>query len=109
MIFQALFLVASLGAMGGIFAKRKKGELSFRSSFFWILLWIAADVAVFWPNTTTIIANILGIGRGTDLVLYVSVVLVFFILFRLHVKLEVINRDITKVARRDALREEKNV
>lgn len=105
MIFQVLFIVASLGAIWGIFSKRKKGELSMRSSFFWVLLWIAADVAVFWPNTTTVIANTLGIGRGTDLVLYVSVVLVFLMLFRLHVKLEAMNRDITKVVRDKALKD----
>lgn len=105
MIFQIVFIVASLGAIGGIFAKRKKGELSLRSGFFWTLLWIAADVAVLVPNATTVIANTLGIGRGTDLALYVSVVLVFFILFRLHVKLEALNRDITKVVRDKALKD----
>ena len=70
---------------------------------FWILFWLAADVAVLWPNSTTVLANALGIGRGSDLVLYISLAALFYLLFRLHVKVESINRDVTKVVRDKAL------
>jgi hypothetical protein len=106
MLFQALFLAASLVAMLGILAKKKQDVLTMRGSLFWLLLWIAADVAVLQPSAVTVMANALGIGRGTDLVLYFSVVLVFVILFRLHVKLERLQRDLTKVVRQQALEEE---
>jgi len=58
---------------------------------------------VWWPDSTVIVANYLGIGRGTDLILYISLAVIFFILFRLHVKIESIGRDITKVVRKDSL------
>ena len=34
---------------------------------------IAGVGAVLWPSSTTVVANAVGVGRGTDLVLYVSV------------------------------------
>lgn len=105
MFFQLFFILASLEGLSAIAVKHKRGEMSMRSAFFWGLLWVAADIAVLWPNTTTIIANTLGVGRGTDLVLYLSVVLVFVVLFRLHVKIEGIQRDVTKVVREKALQQ----
>lgn len=37
-------------------------------------LWFAAATAVLWPGITIKIANSLGIGRGTDLVLYLFII-----------------------------------
>jgi len=70
---------------------------------FWMFFWVLADVVVFFPDSTTLFANRLGIGRGSDLITYVSLALVFFVLFRLHVKLHEIQRDITSLVRKDAL------
>jgi len=58
-----------------------------------------------FPDSTTLFANRLGIGRGSDLITYVSLAIVFFVLFRLHVKLHEIERDITSVVRKDALKD----
>jgi len=38
-----------------------------------ILVWLAAAVAIAWPRLTTELAIVLGIGRGTDLVLYIFI------------------------------------
>lgn len=102
-IFQLFFLLVSLGIILHVWQKKKIGILSPRGSWLWVVCWILADIAVLFPQSTTVIANHFGIGRGSDFVLYSSIGLMFFILFRLHVKLEVINREITKVVRRDAL------
>ena len=60
-------------------------------------------MAFWWPNGTTILANNLGIGRGADLILYISIVILFYLVFKLHVKLESVGRDIAKVVRQDSL------
>jgi hypothetical protein len=105
MIFQILIVLFSIFAIASLFSRAQKSKMSFRSTAFWIFFWIVGDIAVLWPNSTTILANILGIGRGTDLVLYVSVVVLFFLLFRLHIKIESISRDVTKVVRKNAIDE----
>ena len=102
-IFQLLFLLFSLIVIGSVVRKKKEGGLSIRGAIFWILFWLAADAAVLYPDAITLLANRFGIGRGADFVLYISIALMFFLLFRLHIKVEAIGRDVTTVVRRDAI------
>lgn len=107
MIFQALIVFCSLVAIFSIFFRRQKDGLGLRGTAFWILFWLGVDLVVLFPNSMTILANELGIGRGTDLVIYVAVLTLFFILFRLHVKIEASSRQITKIVRKNAIDEVK--
>jgi len=103
-LFQLLFTIFSLFAIITVVRQRKQGLLSHAWTLFWIGFWILADVVVFIPDSITIFANKLGIGRGTDLITYVAFALIFFVLFRLHVKLHEIQRDVTTAVRKDALK-----
>ena len=103
-LFQTLFSLFALFAIISVLGKKRSGLLSTGGTVFWILFWLLAVVFVWWPSSTVILANFFGIGRGSDLVLYVSLAVVFFILFRLSVKIEGLNRDITKVVREKSLK-----
>ncbi len=104
-IFQILFILFSLFAIGTVMKRKKEGLLSKAGTAFWSAFWLLADVVVLMPDSTTVFANKLGIGRGTDLITYIAIAIIFFVLFRLHVKLHELQRDITKVVRSDALDE----
>lgn len=104
-IFQLLFSLFALFAVASVYAKKHSGLLGVGSAIFWIFFWLIAIIFVWWPNALTVVANSLGIGRGTDLVLYVALAVVFYLLFRLSVRLEFINRDLTKVIRDRSLSE----
>jgi hypothetical protein len=105
LLFQFIFLIFSMVVIGGIIQKKRAGHLGPKGAFFWILFWLFAVGAVLWPNSTTIIANKFGIGRGTDFVLYVSMALIFYLLFKMNVKIESVGRDITRVVRKKAIDE----
>ena len=107
--FQLVFLVFSLVALWGVFEKLQNGSLSSRGALFWALLWIIADGVVLFPESATILGNQLGIGRGADFVLYIAIVVILFVLFRLQVKIESMNRDMTKIVREKALRDKEPV
>ncbi|MBI5222071.1 MAG: DUF2304 domain-containing protein [Candidatus Magasanikbacteria bacterium] len=102
-IFQLLFILFPLFAIISVIKRKREGLLGPRGTIFWVLFWLAAAVFVWWPDSTTIVANKFGIGRGADLVFYVSLVVIFYILFKLNVKLESVGRDVTKVVRNKAL------
>jgi len=102
-LFQILFILFALFVVVVVFRKRREGLLGPKGVIFWTLFWALAVVAVLWPDSTTVLANYLGIGRGTDFIVYVSLATMFFILFRLHIKVESIGRDVTKVVRKEAL------
>ncbi|PIR03227.1 MAG: hypothetical protein COV60_01425 [Candidatus Magasanikbacteria bacterium CG11_big_fil_rev_8_21_14_0_20_43_7] len=104
-IFQLLFMLFSLFALGNVIRRKHERLLSVLGTCFWSGFWILADIVVLFPDSMTLFANKLGIGRGTDFVSYVAFALIFFVLFRLHIKLHEIQRDITNVVRKEALEE----
>ena len=62
---------------------------------FWSLLWIAVLIVLFLPQTTDILATKLGIGRGDDVVIYGSLVIMYYMGYRVYVKIESLEREIT--------------
>ena len=51
----------------------------------WLFIWVLALVIIWYPKITTYFATLVGIGRGADLVIYISVVEIFYLMFRLFV------------------------
>jgi len=105
-LFQILFVLFAILAIVGVIKKKKDGLLGPKGIVFWILFWLVAVVAVLWPNSTVIVANAFGIGRGTDFVLYIAMAVLFYLVFKLHIKLESVGKDITKVVRKETLDKE---
>ncbi|OGH69552.1 MAG: hypothetical protein A3C90_00355 [Candidatus Magasanikbacteria bacterium RIFCSPHIGHO2_02_FULL_51_14] len=106
-LFQSLFIIFALVAVGSVIRRSKDDMLGPKAMIFWILFWLAAIVVVLWPESASKIAEFFGIGRGADLVVYASLAIVFYLLFKLNVKLDSLNRDITKVVRKNALEKSK--
>lgn len=75
-----------------------------RVGFAWGLLWIAAAVAIAKPDLTATVARALGIGRGTDLVLYFAILFMIFGFFAVYVRLRRMESYLTKVVRELAIR-----
>ena len=75
-----------------------------RVGFAWGMLWIAAAVAIARPELTATIARALGIGRGTDLVLYVAILAMVFGFVAVYVRMRRIESDLTKIVRELAIR-----
>ncbi|GAB2851137.1 DUF2304 domain-containing protein [Pseudoduganella ginsengisoli] len=58
---------------------------------------------VWWPDDSTRLAHMLGVGRGADLVFYVWVVLSFGIFINIHSKLRQNQQQLTELARHLAI------
>ncbi len=69
----------------------------------WSLLWIAGAVLVLWPGVSSRLAAAVGVGRGVDLVVYIAILAIFYLLFRIIVRIERIEHSITDIVRKDAL------
>jgi len=81
------------------------------NSFFalWIFLWFSGLFVIFYPGFLSKIANLLNIGRGVDFALYVSIILIFYMIYKINLKIEKINRDISKLIRKIAINEKENI
>lgn len=76
-----------------------------QSSRFRVLPWFLAGLSiisiyfVLFPESTTIIANYLGIGRGADLILYIWVIITIILFFFLKLKLRAYHQELTSLSR----------
>jgi len=77
--------------------------LSTQVAFFWIIVWIAALVGILLPATTSKLAQFFGVGRGVDVIVYISLTLLFYLVFRIYVMIEDLRHEITEIVRHIAL------
>lgn len=75
---------------------------------FWSIIWISAIVIVFIPGKTTALAKILGMGRGFDAMMFMAVIALFYAVYRLYIKMNETDQEITKLVRQIALRDQKD-
>lgn len=85
------------------------GGIVFRSRLIYrslaILLCLTAIIFVLFPDLTTVIARWLGVGRGTDLLLYVSLIAGVYVILLLYRKMRDVERKLTEQIRATALRD----
>ncbi len=102
-LIQILAIIFVIFALWRVITKQRRHELKLVEFLMWFVFWLAVGIAFLTPQSLTRLANILGIGRGADLVLYVAVVVVFYLMFRIFVRLEKMEKDITKLTRQQAI------
>ncbi|MDP2656591.1 MAG: DUF2304 family protein [bacterium] len=74
----------------------------------WISLWGAMGFAVWYPNISNIVAQVLHVGRGADAVFYLSIILIFYLLFRIYARMERIHQNLTRLTRAVAIASKKD-
>lgn len=99
-----LLLISIIGIVLGIY--RYKNE-SFSNSVFalWMFVWIIIIVVTLFPSITTHFANLFGIGRGLDSVYIVSILFLFYIVFKLYNKIEQQKKRINELVSQLTLKE----
>ena len=95
-----LLLVMMLVSARNLFQRAR-----FLTSLAWTLLWVAGLVAVINPNETTEVAKLVGIRRGADLLMYLSVLGFGVGFYVVSLRLRQMSREITLLTREVALLE----
>ena len=104
MIIQFASVVFVTFAVSRALLRAKDKKIGLGELFFWLAIWTGLIFVVFFPDFTTYIASLLGIGRGVDVVIYMSIALLFYMIFRLYVKIDEMEKEITKLVREIALK-----
>ncbi|MGA2714151.1 MAG: DUF2304 domain-containing protein [Bryobacteraceae bacterium] len=74
-----------------------------------LLLFLTATILVIFPDVTTVIAHALGVGRGADLVLYVSLVTGIDVALLLYLRIRDLEQRISRLVREVALRDARHI
>ncbi len=103
MTIQILVTIFSVLVIAKALSKFQKKEVHGRTVLVWSLFWIVVIFLVWQPDLTNYLAAFLQVTRGADAVFYLSIVIMFYLFFRMFEKLERIDADITTLVREVAL------
>ena len=103
MFIQFVLSFFLLFAISRVLLQLRKGNLTVLSFLFWAVVFFAAFIGILNPILTSRIAHLFGIGRGADVIIYLSIALLFYLVFRISITLEDIRHEITELVRKIAL------
>ncbi len=102
---QIVLICFAIFAMSRVMIRYRRGNMRTVDLVLWLLFWVAVVVVVWLPDTTNLLARWLGVGRGVDTAMYLSILAIFYLLFRSFAKVEDLDRQLTRIVRANALRE----
>ncbi len=103
MILKIFVIVFALWILLRLIASYREKRVDTFSFVVWCLIWLAVVIVVSQPAYTDRVARLLGVKRGTDIAFFVSFMLLFYLVFRLYVKITAIESEITEVVKHIAL------
>lgn len=107
-ITQIVLGIFLLFALSRVYLRFRGGEVSFAGFIFWTSVFGSAIVVVLFPSLSGAVAKFMGIGRGVDAIVYTSITILFYLVFRLYVYLEDLKHEITDLVRKLALKDEED-
>ncbi len=105
MLQQILALIIIFFFLARQFFLRRKKQISANEFIFWLVFWLTAALAIIFLKWIDKFVAKLGFSSsGIDILLYAGIVVLFYFIFRLRLKVEKIEKDITKIIRKITLK-----
>lgn len=97
-------LIAGIVALGAVFMRRTGADshLAIRRILMMLFI-VAAILSVLFPQWLTWVASLIGVGRGTDLLLYALVLMFLTFVYTQYRRNLALQRQLTLLARKIAL------
>jgi len=102
--FQIFSLIALVVLIATVLTAYRRRAVARAPAILWTVLFVSASIAIIYPGITILVANFLGIKRGADLVLYLSVFGMFTGFLMVYTRLRRLDGHITTLTRELALR-----
>ncbi len=104
-LIQIFIVCFSLFAVTRVLRQFRQGAITIAWMIVWSVFWLFVGGVVLSPQTTDTLARLVGVGRGVDFMIYSSIVALFYLAFRLFVKMEDLEREITRLVRKMGMEE----
>jgi hypothetical protein len=107
-VLQIIVVVFALFAWSRAVLRLRDRKVSRGEFVFWTVIWAIVVTTTLLPQTADMISSFFGISRPIDLAVYVAIILLLYLVFRLYVKQEQLGQELTKLVREIAVRGPKN-
>jgi hypothetical protein len=102
-LFSYVVLIVMAAFLAKTLRKRHRGHLTVIESLFWSTLWVVIAGVAFLPGVLSWLASLVGVGRGVDLLVYLSIIALFYISFKVYDKIHRVEEEITELVRELAI------
>ena len=100
---KLLLVIFFIFALSRAVLRFRDGHINTREMVVLALFWTGATIVALWPATTSLLATLLGVGRGADAVLYLTVALLCYLQFRNYIHMRDVELQLTRLVRQMAL------
>ena len=108
MLQQTLALIIIIFFLSRLLWQKKNKQINPNEFIFWIIFWLFATLAIIFLKQIDILVASLGFsGNGINVLFYASVIILFYFVLRLRLRVAKIEKNITKIVRKIALNNEK--
>jgi small membrane protein len=106
MLQQTIALIIIAFFIARLYWQKKNNHIGVNEFLFWLIFWLmAAALIISLRLIDRLVAGLGFTGSGIEVLLYLSVAILFYFVFRLRLKLEKIEKDITKIVKNIALKD----
>lgn len=105
MVYPIVFSFIALVAIIYLYQRISQNK-SPMSYILWGIIWFFIIIFAFVPELSSHIAGFFGISRGLDFLVIVATLLMFYLIFKLYMRIDKLQQDMTKIVREIALNNE---
>ena len=104
---QIIAIAFALFALSRVFRRFKNGKITSKEFALWSIIWIGVIAVSLSMKIVTVVTEFLGVQRPVDALTFVSIILLFYLVYRIYVRFEKVEHDITLVVRDLSFRKKK--
>ena len=101
---EILFAIFALFAWSRVILRFRDKVVNFKELAFWSFVWLFALIIVFVPGKATVLAKLLGMGRGFDAMVFIAIIALFYAVYRLYMITNETQQEMTRLTRQIALK-----
>ena len=105
-VIQILILIFALFAFSRALLRYREKSLNLGEFMFWTIIWVSVIIVSVFPDVISMLSTAVGIGRGTDFAIYVSIIILFYLIYRIYVKIDSHDQLMTKLIREYTIKED---
>jgi len=100
MLQQIIAIIIILFFVFGLYQQKQKKEISNNEFYLWLFFWLVAMAAIVFIKQIDSLVHFLGFsGSGINFLIYLAVMALFYLIFRLRLNIAKLDKNLTEVVR----------
>jgi len=104
-IQQIIAIVIIFFFIARVFNQKRHDDININEFRFWLVFWLASGVAIlFLPVIDAFVFDLGFSASGIEFLLYLSVAILFYFIFRLRLRMARLEKDLTEIVKNIAIK-----